>query len=117
MIYRQLDENGDFTIGSGSANYLQNSPEAVAQAVQTRLKLWEGEWFLDISEGTPYLNGIVGKYTSDTIDQLIQRRMLKTQGVKSIISYQGLYNGEDRSYTVTATIDTDFGTADIYGAF
>ncbi|HET8689330.1 MAG TPA: hypothetical protein VFM18_22195 [Methanosarcina sp.] len=117
MTYRQLDQNNDYTFGSGLSNFYINTPEAVAQAVQTRLKLWEGEWFLDIVEGTPYLAGILGKYTQDTIDQLIQKRILETQGVTSIISYEGSYNGDLRSYTITVLIDTEFGQANIYGAF
>jgi hypothetical protein len=117
MTYRQLDTNGDFTFGSGLANYLQNSTDAVVQAVQTRFKLWEGEWFLDITEGTPYMSGMLGKYTQETIDQLIKKRILETQGVDSILYYQGIYNGNDRSYIVSATISTIYGTADITGVF
>ena len=117
MIYRAQDINNDYTFGSGINNFLQNTPDAVAQAVQTRLKLWSGEWFLDVTEGTPYLSGILGKYTNDTVDQLIKQRILETQGVKSILDYQGVYNGDNRSYTVSATIDTVYGSTDIYGAF
>jgi len=117
MIYRAQDINNDYTFGSGINNFLQNTPDAVAQAVQTRLKLWSGEWFLDVTEGTPYLSGILGKYTNDTVDQLIKQRILETQGVKSILDYQGVYNGDTRSYTVGATIDTVYGSTDIYGAF
>lgn len=117
MIYRQLDQNGDFTFGSGLSNYLQNSPDAVVQAVTTRLKLWEGEWFLDITEGTPYLAGILGKYTQDTIDQLIKKRILETPHVISITDYQGIYDGNIRGYTINVTISTDYGTADLTGVF
>ena len=117
MIYRAQDNNNDYTFGSGINNFLQNTPDAVAQAVQTRLKLWSGEWFLDVTDGTPFLSGILGKYTNDTVDQLIKQRILETQGVKSILDYQGVYNGDNRSYTVSATIDTVYGLTDIYGAF
>ena len=54
MRYRKLDAAGDFVFGHGAADYHRDSPEAVAQAVLTRLKLHRGEWFLDRSEGTPY---------------------------------------------------------------
>ncbi len=117
MINRALDNNGDYTFGSGLSNYYQNIPEAVVQAVQTRLKLWQGEWFLDIVDGTPYMAGILGKYTKDTIDQLIQKRILETDGVTSIVSYEGSYNGDLRSYTITVTIETQYGNADVYGVF
>ena len=46
MRYRIEDANGDMTWGSGDKNFYYNQPEAVAQAVMTRLRLWSGEWFL-----------------------------------------------------------------------
>lgn len=117
MIYRQLDRNGDFTFGSGLSNYLQNSTDTVVQAVITRLKLWAGEWFIDTTEGTPYMSGILGKYTQETADQLIKMRISETDGVVSIDSYQVIYDGNDRSYSISATITTIYGTADITGVF
>ena len=117
ITYRALDNNGDYTFGSGLANMLIDNPEAIAQAVQTRLKLWQGEFFLDITEGTPYLNGMVGKYTRDTIDQLIKNRIYETNGVLSIDLYSGLYDGNMRSYAVNVTIMTIYGQIQISGAF
>jgi hypothetical protein len=117
MTYRKQDANGDYVFGGGLSSYFQNSADAVVQAVQTRFKLWEGEWFLDITDGTPYMSGMLGKYTQDTIDQLIKKRILETQGVDSIMDFQGVYNGNDRSYVVSATISTIYGTADITGVF
>lgn len=116
MIYRQLI-GGDYSFGSSMADFYIDEPSAVAQAVMTRLKLWQGEWFLDDTEGAPYLQGILGKYTLDTVKQLISQVILETQGVTSIESFDAVYNGENRSLTVNAVINTDYGTADIYGAF
>jgi hypothetical protein len=117
MTYRQLDSNGDFTFGSGLANYLIDSPDAVAQAVSTRLKLWSGEWFLDVTEGTPFLSGILGKHTSGTADQLIKMRILETPHVIEITDYQSNYDGNTRQLIINVTISTDFGSADVRGVF
>jgi hypothetical protein len=86
--YRALDQNGDFSFGAGSANYLVNSPAAVAQAITTRLRLWQGEWFLDDTEGTPYAQEILGYGPQPLRDLAIQERILGTPGVTEILSYQ-----------------------------
>lgn len=107
MRYRALDLNGDYTFGRGRSEFLENTPEAVAQAVQTRLRLITGEWFLDQEEGTPYPTKILGYNTATTFDQAIQERILGTAGVDRIVSYSSVV--ENRNLTVTATISTIYG--------
>lgn len=111
MIYRQLDNSGDYS----HAAFYKNQFEAVSQAVMTRLRLWEGEWFIDLQEGTPYLNGVLGKYTSDTIDQLIKERILNTEGVVEIVEYSGIFDPDLRNYTVSVTISTIYGEGTVNG--
>lgn len=110
MRYRELDPNGDSTFGSGSTRFLVNTPEAVAQAVLTRLRLMTGEWFLDTSEGTPYSTEILGKNTQPVYDLAIQDRILNTQGVDGITDYSSNFNTDDRTLSVSATITTVYGT-------
>lgn len=45
---------------------LVNSPEAVAQAIKTRFLLWYGQWFLDTTEGTPWIQSVLGKQRPET---------------------------------------------------
>lgn len=84
MRYRREDENGDYTFGQGDNTFLINSPEAVAQAVKTRFELWRGQWFLDLTEGTPYIQSVLGKQRSDVYILAIRERILDTQGVNAI---------------------------------
>lgn len=104
---RALSATGDYTFGQGSANYLVNSSAMVAQNVQTRLLLMQGEWFLDITEGTPYATAILGKGTKSLYDQAIKTRILGTFGVNSIVEYSSEL--QNRLLSVTATIDTIYG--------
>ena len=106
MRYRALDSNGDMTFGRGSGNFFQNVPDAVAQAIATRLKLWAGEWFLDVTEGTPYTQKILGKGTSGTYDDAIQQRILGTEGVLSLDAYDSVLNSDTRALSVQATVTT-----------
>lgn len=111
MKYRALTAGGDYTFGQGSATFLVDSPEAVGQAVQTRLGLWSGEWFLDTDEGTPYLSQILGVSAQSAYDLAIQERILGTAGVVAIDEYASSL--QERKLSVTATISTVYGSATI----
>lgn len=113
MRYRKLDADGDFQMGHGEADYHIDSPEAVAQAVKTRLALLAGEWFLDLTEGTPWAARVWGKHVRDTYDPLLRRRILETEGVREITSYESSFDGETRTLTVAATIDTVYGAVTV----
>jgi hypothetical protein len=110
MRYRELTEEGDYLLGR-AGTFLVDSPETVAQAVLTRLRLWSGEWFLDTSEGTPYETQILGYGTQSTRDLAIRERVLNTPGVDSITAYTS--NVENRKMTVTMTVLTIYGPTTI----
>ncbi len=109
MRYRALDKNGDYVFGVRSPNFLSNSPAAVAQAIDTRLRLMQGEWLLDTEEGTPYLTEILGTNTLYTKDAAIKDRVLGTPGVASISNY--FSSTESRDFKVALTAETIYGTA------
>lgn len=109
MRYRQMDSSGDYVMGP-AARWLADSPQAVAQAVLTRLRLFAGEWFLDRREGLD-LSQILGYGTQATRDQQVQERILGTRGVTGIAAYSSQVSG--RSFTVSCTVDTLYGQAQI----
>jgi hypothetical protein len=113
MRYRQLTASGDSTFCSGYTAFYVDVPAAVAQSVETRLKLLTGEWFLDFTVGTPYSTQVVGKYTQATADAAIKARILATQGVVSLISYSSTLNRSTRTLTVSARVDTVYGPTDV----
>lgn len=113
MRYRKLSASGDYTLGTGQDFYI-DKPEAVAQAVMTRLKLWRGEWFIDVQDGTPYSQEILGKrQRGGSPDGAIKRRILQTEGVKEILSYSSNFDGNTRRLKIDATIATIYGTAQV----
>lgn len=110
MRYRKMTVDGDYVFGHQQNDFYRDQPEAVAQAVQTRLKLFTGEWFLDVTDGTPYTTQILDKYTQDQYDAAIQDRILGTPGVLQITAYSSSVNTTTRTLTVTATVETQYGT-------
>jgi hypothetical protein len=113
MRYRKLDANGDYVFGGSANDFLVNSPEAVAQAVLTRLRLIQGEWFLDTTAGMPWPTQVIGKYTTGTADAAIRACILGTTGVTEITAYSSSIDSTTRKLTVTATITTLYGPTTI----
>lgn len=102
-----LDANGDYTFGQGAANFFANDVNGIAQSILTRLKLMQGEWFLDLTEGTPYSTQVLGKGTRALYDQAIKTRILQTVGVTAIILYSStLIN---RKLTINCHAQTIYG--------
>lgn len=111
MRYRALSPAGDYQFGRAGL-FLTDTPEAVAQAIKTRLLLWAGEWFLDTTEGTPYVQSILGYGTEGTRDLAFKQRILQTPDVQSITQYSSTVDAS-RKMTVTATVQTTFGPATV----
>jgi hypothetical protein len=117
MRYRKLDADGDYIFGRGGADFHVNSPEAVAQAISTRLRLWYGEWFLDRFDGTPWNEAVLGKHSQGFRDAAVRRVILRTDGVRRLLSFRTTYSGDNRSYRVEAVVETIYGRAELSQVF
>lgn len=109
MRYRKLSTDGDYTFGNGQADFYRDVPEAVAQACKTRLQLWLGEWFLDLDDGTPYLQGVLGKHSQPVPDLTIVDRARGTEGLTGLTDYQSTVDPDTRTMDVSFKIDTIYG--------
>lgn len=110
MQYRREDGDGDYTFGRGDDTWLINSPKTVAQAIKTRFELWYGQWFLDTTEGTPWIQSVLGKQRPEVYSLAIRQRILETAGVSSITNFDTTVNTSTRRVTFTATVETLYGT-------
>lgn len=118
MKYRALTDAGDMQFGRSFAQeFLENTPATVAQAVQTSLGLFQGEWFLDNTVGVPWSTQVLGKNTQSIYDQTIQDAILDVQGVQSIDDYQSFLNTATRNLVVSVTINTIYGAVSASGVF
>lgn len=111
MKYRKLDAHGDYSFGGGRSDFWTDVPDAPAQAVLTRLWLYEGEWFLDAREGMPWNTEVLGRYTEATRDPAIKDRVLGTQGVTGIENYSSLLDRDTRGFSGGLTVNTVYGAA------
>lgn len=114
MRYRKLSPTGDYTFGSQQNDFYRDQPEAVGQAVRTRLELRLGEWWLDVTDGTPHQTQILGAHTQGTRDPALTARILLTQGVTLLDNYNSVLTPE-RNLLVGGTVTTVYGETEIVG--
>lgn len=119
MRVRIQNSSGDMTFGNSLLNFYIDSPDGIAQLVQTYILLWLGEWYLDITDGTPFLQGILGKHSQDAADTVIQSRVnslqvIDTNGnvvnaINQIDDYSSTLNADNRKLSVTMKLNTIYG--------
>lgn len=109
MRVRKLAANDDYSFGNGQLDFWFNVPNAVGQNVKTGLMLFLGEWYLDTSQGTPWVQGVLGKNSQAMGDGTIQNQIINTQGVTDISSYASQRDNEKRSFSVQVSVDTIYG--------
>jgi hypothetical protein len=104
-----MSVTGDMTFGQSGANFLVNSAGAVAQLVLTRLRLWTAQWYLDLTDGTPWSTQVLGTGTASLYNAAIRNRILATPGVTGIPSYSATVDPTTRVLTLAnTTIQTQF---------
>lgn len=110
--YRKLEANtGDYLFGSGQSDFYVDVPEAVGQSIYTRLMLWTGQWFADLTQGTPWATEVLGTGTRWTRDIVIQNVVQNTVGVTDIAAYASTVNVNTRTFVAAITVDTTYGAA------
>ena len=82
----------------------------IRQAVTIHLRRWRGDWFLDTSDGVPYVESILGKNKRpEIVEAILRAEILKVRGVKSIKSFTLLNDQRTRKISVDWSADTTEG--------
>lgn len=109
---RQLDLNHDPIYGNGPAAFLTDI-DAVAQIIQTRLLLFEGEWWADLGDGLPLFQSILGSNNgkkATVISDLITAVITNTPYVNDVGAIITIFDADTRQYTFACQVSTVFGT-------
>ena len=115
-----IPETGDLTMASGIT--------AVMQGARIRLRMFAGEWFLNLAQGVPYLERSDGSVTAAQAlfgqkfdrgktlrafrDQLLgdsSRGIVGVPGIVELLALDVAWNGATRTATVTWKARTAFG--------
>lgn len=112
MRYRQLDENGDYSFGNNSLDYIKDN-DAVVQAIKTKLYLFYGEWWEDISLGLPMFQSILGQVSNEnlrrTVILLSAEQIQSVEGVSSVDSIVVAISA--RKLTLSIDVTTEYGSS------
>lgn len=101
MATFKVDElTNDFVTVSNRVVLIKGADE-VTQRVRARLRMFRGEWFLNVTKGTPYRETIFAKGVSlDAISQAVKREILTVPGVQELLEYNQTLEGVTRMLTV-----------------
>jgi hypothetical protein len=93
---------------------LVNGAEQVRQQLLIKLKLWQGEWFLNTEFGTPYIQQILGKQlTLSGAIAALRKSILEVNDVQQITSFDYNFSNLTRLLSVNFTAVTPFGIIEV----
>lgn len=112
MTVRKLDPETLDLVTSGAL--FLNGREEIAQTIQTRLRLFLGEYFRDITDGTPWFQQILGKFENlNSVEAILRNRIFTTEGVVRLLSFNLGYNLDNRTIIVSSYVLTQFGEQEV----
>lgn len=99
-------EAGAFVLVSGR--------DAIAQAIENRLRTFRGEWFLDGSIGVPYLEQVLGRKQPNlaAVEQTLRSEILAVSGVTAITSFALTLDRATRALSGRFTAATEVGAVE-----
>lgn len=121
MIFRNLDENHDWTWGSGKANYVSGNA-AIGLNIETRILSWVGDCFFDMGCGIDWTNLLGSLGQENMLNLNLRRLILQSYGVTGINSFfvtlnaQRLFKAEYDISTVYSASYKNQITQDIQNA-
>lgn len=105
-----LGEDGDIVVDPVLGVTFVSGIAGVAQLVKISLRLFLGEWFLDLDAGVPYFQTILGKkYDAVTLRAEMVKAVVSVPGVVEILSLTLEFDGATREASVSLALRTEFG--------
>jgi hypothetical protein len=105
MIIRNLDKNGDWTFGSGKADYIDGNA-AIELNIRTRLYSWVGDCFFDTAAGIDWYNRLGSKNQRALLELDLRRIILQSYGVTGIVTFSSNLDSITRRFSAQYSIDT-----------
>lgn len=103
MIFRSLDNDGDWRFGAGKQCYAKND-SAIILNLETSLKTFLSECFFDPNVGLPWFS-LIDSRNKDIIVLSIKAAMVESYGIVKVQEIQYTWN-DLRELVIDYTIDT-----------
>ncbi len=98
-----LNDDGDIYL-SGGQFARGDGVGRVTQEVESALRLFLGEWFLDITKGVPYTQEIFKRpIDQEKIEDILSAKVLEVNSVQSVDSITSTFNSATRLYSALIT--------------
>jgi len=105
-----LDKNLDWRFGKGRAVYKTNA-KAIEQNVQTRLRSFRGDWYLDVDAGVNWIELLGNPGTEKRIIRAVESTVLQTEGVISIQELKIIRRDSTRGVKIRIRYTDVFGAS------
>jgi hypothetical protein len=105
----KLFEN-DIVITDGVTEVLYDE-EALAQILANKIKLWKGEWLIDVTQGIDYLGILNSKiFFKDRFFKAIRQILLADTRVTKVIALDVTFDRDTATLTGNFSVNTIYGT-------
>jgi len=103
MIFRNLDEKGDWQFGRGKSDFVKLN-DAVGLNIKTRLMSWVGDCFFAQTAGIDWYNRLGSTAQRELLELDIKRVILQSEGVTGLLEFNTYLNG--RNFTADYSVET-----------
>lgn len=109
MIFRALDENGDWTFGKGKQDFV-SANQAIGLNIKTRLLSWVGDCFFNKPAGIDWWNRLGSKDQRGLLELDLRRVILQSEGVTGIVSFDTILIRRDfiANYSVNTIYSKEY---------
>ena len=109
MIFRNLDSNGDWTLGKGKNNYLRDNA-AIGLNIKTRINSWKNDCFFALNDGIDWYNRLGTKNQRRLLEEDLKLIIKQSEGVTSMTSFSTQLIGRDfrADYSVLTVFSREY---------
>jgi len=94
-------DTGDLLLNELDLKLTQGT-DSVEQRLRQNLKAYQGDWFLDESNGLPYYKDILVKNPDiPNIESIFKVSIVETEGVDELLEFNSSFNAATRQFSIS----------------